>query len=408
MQKSDRLVRFLLAVAVSSVIPILVSNAMAIRKERVLYAFTGGSDGYFPSAGLILDKAGNLYGTTRQGGRYGSGTVFELTPSTNGKWIKTVLHHFNSRDGSFPSASLVSDAAGNIYGTTFYGSIYNQGVVFKLTPGANGEWTFTVLHRFNHKDGSGPFGLTFDTAGNLYGPTAFGGEHGLGVVFRLAPGTSGKWIETVLYSFNGKDGANPEGGVVFDGVGNLYGATLGGGANYYGNVFKLTPLSNGKWYEETLHSFNVTDGSWPLAGVILDAKGRVYGTTSEGGLHGAGLVFKLTRGFNGRWSESVLYTFQVTYHDGQMPEATLAFDTTGALYGTTSQAGTVFKLTYHRSGNWTEAIVHEFRSPAGGEQPQAGVIFDSAGNLYGTTYYGGSNNINCRPLGCGVVFEIMP
>jgi uncharacterized repeat protein (TIGR03803 family) len=270
--------------------------------EKVLYSFGAyGTDGVVPYAGLIFDAAGNLYGTTYAGGTYYQyGTVFELTPAAGGGWTEKVLHNFvaNGTDGYYPWAGLAFDRFGNLYGTTSTGGTYEGGIVFELTPAGSGGWTETVLHRFgNAMDGSGPLaGLIFDAAGNLYGTTSGGGTYD-GTVFELTPAGGGSWTEKVLWSFgSGTDGFAPQVGLVFDAAGNLYGTTPWGGTNGYGTVFELTPAGSGGWTEAVLHNFNEFgngDGYYPLAALILDAAGNLYGTTSVGGTYNNGTVFEL-------------------------------------------------------------------------------------------------------------------
>jgi uncharacterized repeat protein (TIGR03803 family) len=331
-------------------------------KETALYSFCAQNnctDGDGPIAGLVFDEKGNLYGTTYNGGAYdgcnsgvGCGAVFKLTPGGE----ETVLYSFcaqsNCADGDFPSAGMVFDEKGNMYGTTFWGGNGGDGVVFKLTP----EGKETVLYNFcvqsRCADGQHPAaGLIFDKNGNLYGTTRYGGVDGDGVVFKLTP----KGKETVLYSFcaqqNCADGADPLAGLVFDQKGNLYGTTYWGGTSYKdgGVVFKLTP----KGKETVLYSFcaqqNCADGEQPYAGLVLDQKGNLYGTTSVGGAGQEGVVFKLTP----KGKETVLHSFPecVTHcTDGEVPLAGVIFDQKGNLYGTTQQGGAygggiVFKLT---------------------------------------------------------------
>jgi uncharacterized repeat protein (TIGR03803 family) len=218
-------------------------------------------------------------------------TVFELTPTAGGGWTEKVLHSFtlNTGDGVGPQAGLVIDAAGNLYGTTVGGGAFDRGSVFELTPGAGGTWTETVLYSFG---GGVPQGsLILDAAGNLYGTTYVGGVYGNGgTVFELRPKAGGGWTKKVLHSFNpnnGKDGHNPVAGLIFDTAGNLYGTTYGGGAHCTGcgTVFELTRTAGGGWKEKILHSFshNSNDGFDPVAGLILDAAGNLYGTTAYGG-----------------------------------------------------------------------------------------------------------------------------
>jgi uncharacterized repeat protein (TIGR03803 family) len=200
-------------------------------------------------SGLILDGAGNLYGTATVGGSYGAGSVFELSPAEGGGWTETVLHNFNDvrKEGGEPHGGLVFDAAGNLYGTASIGGPGNWGVVFELTLAGDGTWKETILHSFNRYGpyGSGPnAGLIFDGDSNLYGTTAYGGPWESGTVFELTPAGGGVWTETTLYAFQhkgGKDGHFPFGGLVFDTAGNLYGTTREGGTDGLGTVFEITP-----------------------------------------------------------------------------------------------------------------------------------------------------------------------
>jgi uncharacterized repeat protein (TIGR03803 family) len=239
-----------------------------------------------------FDGAGNLYGTTIR-------RVFELTPSTNGTWKEKVLHSFHGTEDHV-NGGLVFDRIGNLYGTSVYGGTHNYGTVFELTPGTNGVWTKKVLRDFslNGKDGFWPYtgSLALDASGNLYGATS-SGLHNEGVVFELTPGTNGKWAEKVLHEFRQSgDGTYPWAELIFDEKGNLYGTTSYGGIDGYGAVYELTPRAKGEWAERVLHSFGVrrTDGVLPSAGLIMDKKGHLYGTTSQGGAHGVGIVFEIT------------------------------------------------------------------------------------------------------------------
>jgi len=395
----------------------------AASQYQVLYSLSGGNDGSIPWDSLVVDEAGNLYGTTIAGGAYGYGTVFKLASGPNGTWIESVLHSFNPQapDGNQPEAGLVFDRAGNLYGTTYMGGTHFSGTVFKLTPNKDGSWTETILHSFTGgKDGGNPAGnLIFDAVGNLYG-TTFGAPSHCGVVFQLTPGIDGKWTETVLHDFgpikNGPNGGcQPSAGLVFDSAGNLYGTTSTGGAHiYFGTAFKLTPHTNGQWTETVLHSFSSQsgDGAYPYDNVVLDTAGNVYGQTFGGGngscFFGCGIVFKLAPGMNGKWTETILHSF-TGGTDGGDPYAGLTFDSAGKLYGTTnfggsplcsSGCGVVFTLTQGNSGKWTETVLQSF-SGYDGDVPYGSVIFDASGNLYGTTLNGGT-------AGYGEVFKIAP
>ena len=249
-----------------------------------------------------MDKAGNLYGTAPYGGSYNAGTIFELTPGSGG-WKETVLYAFcqgtSCADGRSPFAGLILDLAGNLYGTTYTGGAYKVGgTVYQLKP-TSGGWEEQVLHSFdnNGTDGMTPGwgSLIMDAKGSLYGTTAGGGCCG-GVVFRLTPGSDGRWKETILYHFQGgANGFEAAAGVVMDKAGNLYGTTIAGGSGCdCGVVYKLAPGAKGKWTYKVLHTFMGYDGAQPDANLILDDNGNLYGTTATGGVYGAGVVFELT------------------------------------------------------------------------------------------------------------------
>src|ERR1019366_5206409 len=292
---------------------ILATNTWAAGTLHVMQSFgTGnlreGSDLY---AGLILDSQGNLYGVAESGGTRGAGVVYELSPITGGGWTETVLYNFKggTEDGASPHATLIVDSAGNLYGTTVSGGLTGKtcrtgcGTVFKLTP-VSGHWQESVLHRFTGGAGGAvPYaGVGMDSAGNLYGATLDGGAAGGGAVYRLTPGSAG-WEQSVLYSFQGRpDGSAPYPTPVLDAAGNLYGTTNAGGAHNLGIVYMLAPQSDGTWTEHVLHTFaGGADGANPLAGVILDRRGNLYGTTSYGGTANCGIAFKLVPNPAGGW-----------------------------------------------------------------------------------------------------------
>ena len=356
--------------------------------ETVLYTFTGGADGGDPWSGVIRGSAGNLYGTTQVGGTAGAGVVYKL--DTTGH--ETVLYSFTGGftggpDGGYPYAGVIGDSAGNLYGTTYQGGTAGKGTVYKLDSAGHE----TVLCSFPAgADGENPYaGVIGDSAGNLYGTTTSGGTANAGVVYKLD--SAG---ETVLYSFTGgADGGYPIAGVIFDSAGNLYGTTYDGGAGKHGVVYKLDMAGR----ETVLYSFTGgADGGGPYAGVVRDSTGNLYGTTSGGGTANAGVVYKLeTTG-----QETVLYSF-TGGADGGAPYAGVIRDPAGNLYGTTyygggtANAGVVYKVD--TAGH--ETVLYSFTGGADGGQPAAGVIRDSAGNLYGTTYYGGTAN-------AGVVYKL--
>jgi uncharacterized repeat protein (TIGR03803 family) len=388
------------SVAAAFVTMIAAQSAQS-QTYNVLYSFTDGTDGAFPYAGVIQDAAGNIYGTASTGGAFGHGTVFKL--SKTGK--ETVLHSFEGgADGVNPQAGLVQDAKGNLYGTTYGGGDNHRdgccGTVFKLSKTGKE----TVLYSFKGgADGAFPQGGVIQNAtGDLYGTTTSGGVSGVGTVFKLSK--TGK--ETVLHTFKGgADGDGPFAGLIQDAKGNLYGTTSYGGDSACtfgcGTVFKLS--KTGK--ETVLYSFKGgADGATPAAaGVMQDAKGNLYGTTYSGGTSNMGTVFKLdTAG-----KETVLYSFSGGT-DGRHPYAGVIQDSKGNLYGTTntggvSGVGTVFKLS--KTGK--ETVLYSFTGMVDGALPYAVVVQDAKGKLYGTALVGG--NVSCdNGTGCGVVFKLTP
>jgi hypothetical protein len=437
------------------VILVLATTASAEWKEKVLYNFQSIPDGATPVGAVVFDKAGNLYGTTRDGGSSSCpsvqqcGTVYQLAPPVKqgDPWTETVLYIFKgntSNDGASPYGGLVIDAAGNLYGTTGYGGTGNCtvlgsklgcGTVFEMSPPKQqgGQWTETVLYSFpTPKQGFVPAGdLVFDGAGNLYGATIYGGGFGTncgdafyqycGTVFELSPPKTkgGKWTEKVLHSFaGGTDGANPNGGLVVDGKGNVYGTTYIGGYNCphnsnqgCGTVFELKPPTKkgGTWAEKIIHRFNPAnsyEGS-PMAGLIMDRNGRLFGTTQ-------GTVFRLERNSKrpGSWTETILYFNGkgVSY----VMDGPVIFDSTGNLYSTAysgyggSIDGNVFRLRppTGNGNSWAIDVLYIFAGSPDGAWPAAGLIFDKHGSLYSTTQAGG-NGQACQS-GCGTVFEVSP
>ena len=399
------------ALAVGFFSAIFVSTSLAVNVSgKILHSFSG-ADGASPSGGLAVDSLGNIYGTTTLGGvgsecgqNSACGIVFELSPSANG-YTETVLWTFtNGADGGGPQGGVILDGAGNLYGTTLYAGGGNGcGTVFQLTPNQNGGWNKNILHNFNSASGDACFpygGLTFDSAGNLYGTTASGGTDDTGAVFQLSP-SNGSWNYSVIYSFQpggSGDGANPHGTLAFDKAGNLYGTTLNGGAYNAGSVFQLTP-SNGGWSESVIYTFSGQGGANPYAGVIPDSNGNLYGTTYGGGANNAGVVFKLTQS-GGTWSNEVIHTFGGG-SDGAHPVSGSLLLDAGNLYGETFDGGqhfgTVFQLLTQGTG-WTENILHRFLNKADGSNPSGGISVDATGNLYGTDAHGGVG-------GMGIVFE---
>jgi uncharacterized repeat protein (TIGR03803 family) len=430
-----------------------VSLASAEWKEKVLYSFQGGSDGSTPGGGVVFDSAGNLYGVTVAGGSTACnpgwcGTIYQLSPPAQkgGSWTETVLYVFkghSQNDGSSPSGKLITDSSGNLYGTTGYGgsgpclllgTATGCGTVFELSPPAKegSPWTETVLYDFKGgNDGDLPNGaLVFDSAGNLYGATDFGGSKGTtcdpyyqycGTVFKLSPPKTkgGKWTEKVLHSFAGisnsqqnGDGANPNGGLVLDSNGNLFGTTSIGGHSSCpgfegvgcGTVFELNPPAKevGKWTEQIIHRFTRgNDGAGLSHGVIVDAKGALYGTTGLGGTQDSGVVFRFTHR-NGRWTETILHNCNGRKDDSGGCD--LAIDALGNLYCAT---GAILRLKppKQKGGQWVPEILYEFGGPPDGRSPLE-LTFGKSSALYGTTTWGGTGQA-CQG-GCGTVFEVSP
>ena len=399
-----------------------------------LHGFNGMPDGATPIGELTMDRAGDLYGTTQYGGAYGWGMVFKLV-HTGSTWIMHPLYSFPSiyqqggNDGAEPLAGVTIGPDGNLYGTNTLGSgSSNYGTVFKLSPPASVcrstlcPWSETILYRFTGgSDGGLPSGpVVFDSAGNLYGTTSYGGVtcgpgYSCGVVFKLTRSGS-SWTETVLHAFSGSpDGANPGGALVFDHAGNLYGVTGGGGSmcapDGCGTVFQLT-LSGSGWTENIIHSFDYyDDGAGPQGGVIFDNAGNLFGGTAFAPT-GNGTVFELTPS-GGQWTYTLLYSLTSGQSGIPGPLGTLAMDATGNLYGMTFEGGdvfgagaceygcgTVFKLA-PSVGAWVYSLLYKFTGGTDGAQPYDGVILDRNGNLYGTASAAGAR-------GQGVVFEITP
>jgi uncharacterized repeat protein (TIGR03803 family) len=407
------------------VILMLAPGASAAAKYKVIHQFTG-SDGSDPhDTAFVFDAAGNLYGSTGLGGAYGNGAVFELTPNADGTWTESVLYSFTGgSDGASPWAGVIFDASGNLYGGACNGGDYGAGLVFMLTPNSSGTWTQSVLYSFTGgDDGGGACNpLVFDSAGALYG-TAGGGPYGEGVVFKLTPNSDGTWTESVLYSFQTATDSNPN-DLVFDASGNLYGTTNGEHYSYgCGLAYELIPQPDGSWQYKLLHHFDWNDRVGYSPGgsaVVFDQAGSLYSATAHGALSGkgctwldCGTVFKLTPDSNGKWREHVLYRFKGG-RDAEQATAGVVFDAAGNIWGTTlhggsgpcsdfwggSGCGTVYELTPNGHGRWRERVVHRFRGPAGGN-PWGGLVIHD-GKIYGPASGEGTSGSN------GSVFEITP
>jgi uncharacterized repeat protein (TIGR03803 family) len=404
-----------------------LASAATAQTETVLHSFTGGSDGGLPLADLVMDSSGNLYGTVPFPN---NGLVYQLTPNGSGGWTQNIIYSFTGGvDGFYPKASVTLDRQGNLYGTCLYGGVgggNGNGAVFELSPGAGGVWTLTRYYDFTGgADGSAPTAnVILDSAGNVYGTASAGGE-GYGTVFKLTP-SGNTWTEQTLHTFtNGVDGNYPYSGMIMDIGGNLYGTTVVGGATGNGVVFKLHHTAGGSWIETVLYAFtgnsNGTDGSAPYGSLAFDSVGRIYGTTfynTSTRPRGSGGVFRLNPSAiaasvaEQQWQITWLYHFTGAA-DGGDPWSAPVFDSAGNLYGTTLYGGTmnnetcggycgvVYKLT--ASPTWSESALWTFTGESDGGNPNGTgpLVFDNAGNLYGTTFSGGLDNF-------GVAFQLTP
>jgi uncharacterized repeat protein (TIGR03803 family) len=391
--------------------------------EKILHAFSG-SDGSTPEAGMVFDSSGTLYGTTALGGDPNAcysgncGTIFQLSPQAGGSWSEVVLYSFNLNDGAYPDEDMVLDTAGNLYGVTDVGG-GTQGGAFELIKSGSG-WQYAVINAFNGgRDGGSPRSdLLIDSQGNLFGTTAAGGKAGAGTVYELISGSSGTWSESIVFSFGVPgSGFEPQAGLIQDARGNFYGTTGFGGnpacPQGCGVVFELSPSVHGRWVKRVLHKFDGTDGKMPIADLVADAAGNLFGVATEGGnagcYGGCGTIFELVRGGSG-WKFRLLYSFQS--ETGGSPLGHLVFDHKGNLYGSTNAGGiippcqqqagcgVVFKFSPNKGRAWAYTVLHKFTNGQDGALPN-GVVLDKAGNIYGTTITGGAYD-------SGTVFEVTP
>jgi uncharacterized repeat protein (TIGR03803 family) len=328
-----------------------------------LHSFAGGSDGAGPAGKLVFGPNGILYGSTSAGGGgsclqsndyHGCGTVYSIRPPAQSPatvifdWSSTVLYSFSGGDGAYPQGELTFDKAGNIYGTTVNGGSPGRGLIYSLTP-SNGSWTQNILYQAQG-NGDGEYawgGVVFDQSGNLYGVFEDNGPHGYGALYELTPSGSG-WKESTVHGFayHGEDGASPQGGLILDASGNLYGTTVHS-PNGAGTVFEMA-ASGGSWSYDFLYGLTGGINLGPYDKLLMDASGNLYGTTYADGRYGYGSVFKLTQS-NGKWTYSTLHDFTGA-KDGASPMCRLAFDSGGNLYGTAAGGGAhgkgvVFEIT---------------------------------------------------------------
>ena len=351
-----------------------------------------------------MDAAGSLYGTTYYGGVDGFGAVYKLSRVGSG-WSMMPLYNFSGQeDGASPWAGVVAGPDGSLYGTTKAGGHFGAGVVYKLQPPPTAcksvicYWKETVLYNFGN-EGADPQGhLVFDQAGNLYGTTVLGGGAGLGTLWELIPSKG----LTVVHSFTGgSDGSEPVGGVVLDQAGNLYGVTAVGGTSDLGVAYEFSPDGSG-WTETILHTFaGGSDGAYPN-GLISDSEGNLYGFTTDGGGPDYGTAYELQPVLGG-FNYSINYVFQ-SQLGGKPGLSNLPTLQGGNLYGAasageTNNDGAIFELT-PATGGWNFTSLHDFAG-SDGNQPAGSPVFDAAGNLYGVTFSGGTSNF-------GVIWQIMP
>jgi hypothetical protein len=385
----------------------------------LLHTFQGAPDGDGPESQLALGPAGMIYGTTVVGGDggcnspIGCGTIYGVVPSGSGN-LDEILYSFKGgADGFQPYGGVIADAQGALYGTTTDGGdadcTFACGTVFRLSPVGGGlRYSKTVLYNFKGGvDGSAPMqSLVMDPRGILFGTTFEGGvstcELGCGTVFMLTP-VGATYNERIIYRFKGNtDGASPDSTLVMDSSGVLYGTTFAGGTGY-GTVFELMPLRTGTYREKVIYDLSRASGFWPEAGLALDSKGALYGTTTSGGSARCrldiycGTVFKLAPVPHAGYSATILHDFSGGKRDGADSKAPV---TAGGEFG----AGTVFRLI-PKGKTYEESVVHSFSGGPDGREPYAGLTMSASGALYGTTSAGGS----CPVVGgCGTVFTILP
>jgi uncharacterized repeat protein (TIGR03803 family) len=461
----------------------LSPSASGTWTKKTIYAFACTPDGNQPNGILTFDGAGNLYGTTYYGGASNYGTVFELSPNGQGGWIETTLYSFTGQsDGGYPGANLVLDKSGNVYGSTslggqLYSCLSNGnavgcGVYFELSHNPDGSWTENVLYGLLPNDGAGTVQMEFGTDGNLYGVTAYGpyqnyNNPGYGLLFRLSA-SGGSWNYTILYAFlGGPDGAYPT-SLFLGSDGNWHGSTAGGGTLSIcpgcGTIFSITPQKNYPWKDKILYKFGRTnqgtnptgviadqagnlyatagyqytnqccgvvskltksasgrwnasvlygfpsgnDGSWPSTALAQDSAGNLYGTAFYGGQYSSGMLYELVKQADGSWKEQVMHSFQ-DKADGSNPYYPLVVDSSGNVYGSASPStgdpnGSVYELKRNASGNWELATIYAFQGGTDGARP-GGITIGKNGNIYGITYYGGLGSCNSGS-GCGTIFEL--
>jgi uncharacterized repeat protein (TIGR03803 family) len=327
-------------------------------QSSTIHAFSGAPDGANPMAGLVADAAGNFYGSAQAGGNpafcqnglyFGCGTIFKLSSTSNGQWQFSVLYAFTGGvDGANPEGSLAIDSSGNLYGTTEGGLTASLGTVFELSPTSSGRWKLTTLHTFTGgSDGEQPSdGLILSSTGNLYGTTPNGGAQRQGTVYQLTPDSGGRWHYQIIHSFDGVHGATPRCTLAVDPAGNLFGTTSAGGA-HNGVVFELSQNLSGSWAETVLYQVRNGEQFGLVGPVALDTTGKLLFTTiATGGAFGQGTVLRLA--FSGAgWQPTFLFYFK-DFTTGTHPQSGVILDSSGNLYGTAfgfdGSDGAVFEL----------------------------------------------------------------
>lgn len=384
--------------------------------ETILHAFTGTSG---PANPLVMDGSGNLYGATQSSG----GQFFELSPDRSGGWNYTVLYTLSGNpsqcdiEGCYPTGPLTVDNSGNIYGVNEAGGANYAGTVFKLTKDSGGAWSYSVIYTFGAEfsgDGYRPQSVVY-LKGALYGDTMYGGASNFGTVFSLTPNESGDWAETVLHSFenDNMDGIMPLAPLTFDPKGNLYGITTQGGPNSVGTLYELSPNGNA-WSYRTLFNFESAGAPGLTSTPLVYSNAKLYGVAGNGGQYQSGVVYELSQS-GGSWTQTILYTF-AGGKDGTDPDG-IALDSKGKIYGTTSEGGglgvckqppdpenwycgTAFSLTPSSTETWKKTILFRFGNSRGSNP--IGLVLDQNDNVYGDTAGGGVT------VPTGLVFKLSP
>lgn len=378
----------------------------AAQTDQILHSFSG-TDGSHANGTLVFDQAGNLYGTTQQGGTgcggRGCGLVFELSPQAGGTWSYQVIHTFGGAYGETPLWGLVVDSDGNLYGTTAYGGANNFGIVFELQP-SNAGWSEHLLYSFTGVDDGGnpSTGVVLDAFGNLYGTTTTGAANKQGTVFELVKSGS-SWSPKILLDLYNIDGTGPS-PLVFDPAGNLYGTATAGGFNMNhkrGTVFELSPSSGGTWTASVIFAFTgpETAGYYPAGGVVFDKTGNIYGTAESGGYGDAfgGSIYEL---LSPSWEQEIWDVFERFPAQPHPPLSPVALDSADNIYvalsgdGASVCYGSILKI-----GKSVYGIYNFGGTSADGHFPLGGIVLDAQNNVYGATSAGGG-------AGYGTIFEV--